>query len=417
MRKKRIKQAYAFILIILLIQLLMPTTVLALSPASTPTYFGMDVSAWQGYINYEQVKAEGIEFVYIKATEGTSYTDSYLRYNYENAKKQGMKVGVYHFVRATSSEGAKAEARYFARAISGLEIDCRLAMDFEEFGNLSVEQINEISLSFLTETQAITGKEMVIYSNTNDAINIFSQNLANNYPLWVANYGVNEPYDNGKWNSWVGFQYTSSGSLNGVNGNVDLDRFTKEILLEDSSPIPTPEPNPNPETPTKENITYTVKRGDTLSQIALDYGTTVQELVRLNNIANPNLIYVGQKLIIQMAQASEQNEIVYTVKRGDTLSQIAMEYGTTVSSIVELNQIPNPNLIYIGQKIKIRTNDGEDSIHDCGHIIYRIKWGDTLTSIARRYNVSIQSIVEQNNIGNPNLIYAGRLLRICRYPN
>lgn len=413
MKRKGVKPIYVSILIILLLQLLMPTTVLALSPASLPTYLGMDVSAWQGYIDYAKAKADGIEFVYIKATEGTWYTDRYLSYNYENAKRQGMKVGVYHFVRATSIEGARAEARYFANAISGLEIDCRLAMDFEEFGNLSVSQINEISQVFLQETQEITGKEMVIYSNTNDAIHIFSQNLANQYPLWVANYGVDEPYDNGKWSSWVGFQYTSQGSINGVNGNVDLNRFTKEILLGNIAPIPTPDPEPED----KETIEYIVKRGDTLSQIAYTYGTTVQELVRLNNIANPNLIYVGQKLIIQIGKEDEQNEIVYTVKRGDTLSQIALDYGTTVSRLVQINNIANPNLIYVGQKIKIRTNVVEGDIHECGHIIYRIKWGDTLTSIARRYHVSIQSIVEQNNIANPNLIYAGSLLRICRYPN
>ena len=414
MSRKCIKQLYFCILFILLVQLIMPTTVFALSPASTPTYFGMDVSAWQGYIDYEKVKEEGIEFVYIKATEGTSYTDSYLKYNYENAKRQGIKVGFYHFVRARNSEQAKAEARYFADAISGLEPDCRLAMDFEVFGSLSLDQINEISLSFLTETQKITGKEMVIYSNTNDARYIFSQNLANNYPLWVANYGVSEPYDNGKWNSWIGFQYTSRGTLNGINGYVDLNRFTKEVLLENTAPIPKPEPMPD----TEENaqIEYIVKRGDTLSQIAYNYGTTVQELVRLNNISNPNLIYVGQKLIIQIEQSNE-NEIIYTVKRGDTLNKISAQYGTTVNNIVELNNITNPNLIYVGQKIVIKTAVANDTIHDCGHVIYRIKWGDTLTSIARRYNASVQSIVLENNIANPNLIFAGSLLRICRYPN
>ncbi len=411
MEKKKSKQYYILILIIFVIQIGIQNTVLALSPISTPTYLGMDVSAWQGYINYEKAKEDGIEYVYIKATEGTWYTDSYLQYNYENAKKQNLKIGVYHFVRATNENEAKAEARYFANAISGMEIDCKLAMDFEEFGNLSIEEINKISFAFLNETQRITGKEMVIYSNTNDAIHIFTQELANQYPLWVANYGVNEPYDNGKWNSWVGFQYTSRGNINGVNGYVDLNRFTKEILLEETNPIPIPEPVPEPET---SIIYYTVKRGDTLSQIALYYGTTVQDIVRANQIPNPNLIYVGQRLLIEIKQTSEKEEIEYTVKKGDTLSQIALDYNTTVESIVQINNIPNPNLIYVGQKIKIKIDDY--TIHDCGHIIYKIKWGDTMTSIAKKYGVSIQSIAEINNIENVNLIYAGEQLRICRYP-
>ncbi len=201
MKKKII---YTFLLSMLLIQIMLPSIVYAiLQPASEPTYFGMDVSAYQGYINYDKVKQEGIEFVYIKATEGTWYTDRYLKYNYENAKRVGIKVGFYHYVRATNVDSARAEARYFVNAISGLEPDCRLAMDFEDFRGLNNREVNEISNIFLEETKRLTGKDMVIYSNTYSARTVFSYELANNYPLWVAHYGVSSPSDNGKWNSWV----------------------------------------------------------------------------------------------------------------------------------------------------------------------------------------------------------------------
>ena len=412
------KFCYSIILIILLIQIFMPSIVLAvLLPSSEPTYFGMDVSSYQGYVNYDAVKQEGIQYVYIKATEGTWETDDYLKYNYENAKRVGMNVGFYHFVRARSEEGAKAEARYFANAISGMEPDCRLAMDFEIFGSLTWWEVNYLSRIFLEETKRLTGKEMVIYSNTSTAENMFSKDLAREYPLWVAQYGMPDPEDNGNWNNWVGFQYTSKGRLNGIDGYVDLDRFTKEILLDSHSPVPSPSPSPKPEPvpPSDENtIYYTVQWGDTLSQLALDYGTTVQSLVELNNIANPNLIYVGQQLIIKTNNYENDEEtITYTVVSGDTLSQIALDYDTTVSSIVALNNIPNPNLIYPGQKFIIKTNITNNESHDCGHILYKIKWGDTLTSIASRFDVSIESIVEENDIANPNLIYAGSILRIC----
>lgn len=409
------KLCYSFILVLFLIQMLMPSIVsAALLPSSEPTYFGMDVSSYQGYVDYDAVKAEGIQYVYIKATEGTWETDDYLRYNYENAKRVGMKVGFYHFVRARSEEGAKLEARYFANAISGMEPDCRLAMDFEIFGDLTWWEVNYLSRIFLEETKRLTGKDMVIYSNTNSAENMFSKELARDYPLWVAQYGVSEPEDNWNWSNWVGFQYTSKGILNGIDGYVDLDRFTKEILLDNHEPVPSPSPKPEPENPdTGETVYYTVKWGDTLSQIALDYGTTVQSLVDLNNIANPNLIYVGQRLIIRTNSSTNQGTIVYTVVSGDTLSQIAQDYGTTVSSIVALNNIPNPNLIYPGQKFIIKTSGENNDSHDCGHVLYLIKWGDTLTSIANKFNVTIQSIVEENDIANPNLIYAGSILRIC----
>ena len=408
MRKKII---YIFLLSLILVQIVFPTIVLAISAASEPTYLGIDVSSWQGYIDYDKVRNDGVDYVYIKATEGATYTDEYLKYNYTNAKRVGMKVGFYHFLRARSTDRARQEAKHFASAIAGLEPDCRLAMDFEEFGSLTNYQINEISLAFLEETKAITGKDLVIYSNTYSATTKFSQELANNYPLWVAHYGVNNPSDNGKWAYWVGFQYTSKGRINGINGNVDLNRFTKEILLDNFEISPVPKPEGIPEE--QQTIYYTVKWGDTLSQIALDYRTTVNNLVNLNNIQNPNLIYVGQKLLIMINEQSQENELIYTVKWGDTLSQIALEYGTTVNSLVNLNNIQNPNLIYVGQKIIIRTSENEDIMHDCGHIIYHIKWGDTLTSIANKLGVSIQSIVDENDIQNPNLIYAGAYLRIC----
>lgn len=101
----------------------------------------------------------------------------------------------------------------------------------------------------------------------------------------------------------------------------------------------------------KTAITYTVKKGDTLSEIAMKYGTTYQELARINNIANPDLIYVGQVIKINVT-----TETTYTVKSGDTLSGIANKYGTTWQKLYEKNKsvIGNdPNLIKPGQVLKI----------------------------------------------------------------
>ena len=106
----------------------------------------------------------------------------------------------------------------------------------------------------------------------------------------------------------------------------------------------------------------------------------------------------------------------YTVKRGNTLSGIASEFGTTVSEIAGLNNIQNPNLIFTGQVLKIDVTRNFSEItsnsYDMNHIIYTIKYGNTLTSISRMFNVSIQSIAILNNIKNINLIFAGERLRI-----
>ena len=103
----------------------------ALEPSSNVVYEGIDVSAYQGYIDYERVRNAGIEIVYIKSSEGTTLEDPYFRTNYNNVKANGLKVGFYHFIRARNEEEARREAEFFARVISGTNPDCRLAIDFE----------------------------------------------------------------------------------------------------------------------------------------------------------------------------------------------------------------------------------------------------------------------------------------------
>lgn len=85
----------------------------ALSPASSLEYQGIDVSNWQGYINYNQVKQSGIDVVYIKASQGTNIKDAYFDINYENAKANGLKVGFYHFLTATNVEEARKRSTIF----------------------------------------------------------------------------------------------------------------------------------------------------------------------------------------------------------------------------------------------------------------------------------------------------------------
>lgn len=90
--------------------------------------------------------------------------------------------------------------------------------------------------------------------------------------------------------------------------------------------------------------------------------------------------------------------------------------GTTVNEIVGLNNITNPNLIYVGEILKIDTTHDISVItsdkHETNHIIYTVQYGDTLSSIAQKYGVPIRCIVQLNNISNPNLIFAGERLRI-----
>lgn len=330
------------------------TQAFAFSQSSEKLYNGIDVSEWQGNIDFGEVARAGIEVVYIRASEGRGYVDPYFRENYEKAKANGLRTGFYHFLTATNEAEAKEEAEFFVSNIKGLEPDCRLAMDFEVFDGLDVSTINEISRVFLETVEKLSGKECVIYSDAYNARTVFSKELAEDYPIWVADYFVEEPESNDKWKFWVGFQYSDRGIINGIDGNVDRDYFTNGVFLNNVSQIPK-------DTVTDKNQEFKyirVNRGETLSGIAIKYNTSYQYLARINSIANPNLIYVGQELKVPVLadyNIHDTSHRLYIVRRGNTLTQIAREYGVTIENIVELNGIANPNLIYIGETLRIPT--------------------------------------------------------------
>lgn len=392
----------------------------ALTPSSEEQYQGIDVSDWQGYIDYSRVKSSGIEIVYIKSSQGSNIKDPYFDINYENAKANGLRVGFYHFLTATNATEAEQQARFFASVISGKTPDCKLAMDYEVFGGVSVGEINNIAQIFLESVKRLTNKEVIIYSDLSNSREVFSRELAQNYPLWIAYYGDYNQLRNieTNWETWQGVQYTDRGRVAGISGNVDRDIYTKEIFLGEISQIPQTE-NPNNTTNT-QTIYYTVQRGDTLSQIAQRYGTTVQEIASINNISNPNLIYPGQVYRILTNSTTNGSEtrgtgsITYTVRRGDTLSQIAKAYGVTIAHLVEINGIQNPNLIYPGQKIRITESNSttlNETVQNTRYT-YIVRKGDTLSQIAKIYGVSVSYLARINNISNPNLIYPGQRIRI-----
>lgn len=392
-------------------------SVYALTPISRLRYEGIDVSDWQRYIDYAQVKSSGIEIVYIKASQGESIKDPYFEINYENAKRNNLKVGFYHFLTATTIEGAEREAIFFASVISGKQADCKLAMDYEQFNENTKEQINQIALAFIQKVKELTDKQVIIYSDLYNSENTFNTETSSQGELWLAYYGDfnNIENFNSSWSTFVGVQYTDRGVVDGIETNVDRNLFSQEIFLEDSSTIiNTENPNGNYNT---ETIYYTVRRGDTLSKIALQYGTTVQEIAEINGIKNVNLIYPGQILRIVTNsnipgnQTNSTNKTYYTIKRGDTLWGISTRYGIPVENIVRWNNISNPNLIYPGQRL-ILFGIFSSSTNSNNAIYYTVQRGDTLWGIARRYRTCPRRIARINGIRNSNLIYPGQILRI-----
>ena len=186
-----------------------------------------------------------------------------------------------------------------------------------------------------------------------------------------ARYGKNTGTYNPAYPCHAGVdlhQFTSNGHCPGIAANVDLSRLTgtkaESWFTGGSAPAPAPAPKPTPApapAPSGGNY-YTVVKGDNLTKIAQRYGTTVANLVAWNGIKNPNLIYPGQKLLVKggatpkpaPAPAPKPAAQYYTVVRGDNLTKIAKKYGTTVNQLVAWNGIKNPNLIYAGQKLRVK---------------------------------------------------------------
>lgn len=373
----------------------------AIPPSGGRQYRGIDISEFQGEIDFEEVRRSGIEAVYIRVGAG-EYTDEYFAENYERAKAAGLKIGFYHYVTARSVEEGRRQARFFASLAAGREPDMRLAMDFEYFGSLSVSQINAISEAYLDELTALTRREAVIYSDLSNARNIFSRALAEKYPLWAAQYGADEPSANGKWREWVGFQYTDEGRVGGIYGNVDRNIFTEGIFLSDSWRIDG-EKRTTVRARTR-TLTVYVRAGDTLWAIAREYGTTVGAIVRENRIVDPNRIFAGERLRITLP-ARGNGEEIYTVRRGDTPISIAGKFGVTLSALEDRNGLERGETIYAEDKLSIpgARMSGE---------FYVVRPGDTLFYISRRTGVPIRTLVGINRIKDPDLIYAGEHLKL-----
>jgi LysM repeat protein len=160
---------------------------------------------------------------------------------------------------------------------------------------------------------------------------------------------------------------------------------------------------------------HIVHWGETLSGIAMRYGTTVRAIMNANHIPNPNRIFAGQRIVIPCATTAQPGPVggnVDYVRPGDTLSGIACRFGVSVNSLVQANGIANPNCIYAGQKLHI---PGWSYIHQPAtwdHHYYTVRAGDTLSGIAWRFGTSAWAIASANNLHNLNVVYAGQVIYI-----
>lgn len=211
---------------------------------------GIDVSAYQGDINWSQVKDSDVDFAFVKATEGLLYTDAKFIYNWQSMKDEGITRGVYHFVRPLPGNGsiettallnhAEAQVVKMHKVVGNLsDGDLCPVIDLEETGAIGKDQWMMLSrpavayfiLSLCLQVKKMFGVDPIIYSRTNWLVNnILSRELLVEYPLWLAQYSVKPPVAPKPWTEWRLWQYSAAGRVAGIHLDVDMNVTTVKGL-------------------------------------------------------------------------------------------------------------------------------------------------------------------------------------------
>lgn len=304
---------------------------------------GIDISHHQKGIDLGAIDTD---FVIIKATEGNGYTDEMCDTFYQKAKSLGKKLGVYHFARPDLGNTAEAEADWFVKETLGYHKEAMLILDWES-GNL---QDTTWARKWLDRVYSKTGVRPVIYMSGSVMRSAnWGDVVAGDYGLWVANYGSNDgtPQDSvfdkyplKYWSFYALWQYTSVGRLNGYNGNLDLNYFSGDGNAWDKYAGGSP---------SSSNVKPVEKSIDELAQevIAGKHGNGDARKQALGSRYDEVQARVNEILGINQVE-------YYIVQSGDNLTKIANRYGTTVNQLVAWNNIANPNLIYPGQKLRVK---------------------------------------------------------------
>ena len=320
---------------------------------------GIDVSHWQGPIDWAKVKAAGIQFAIIKAggSDAGLYTDPRWEENYRGAKANGIAVGAYYFVgpACTTAEAGRADAGRFLSQLAGKQLEYPVFMDVEATTANAKAGATEAAIAFCRELEG-AGYYAGIYSSTYSGFrDRLDDSKLSPFTHWAAQYASKCTYG-GTYGIW---QYSSSGRVNGINGNVDLDvsyidypsiikaggfnGYAKANGSQPGSPAPAP-------VPARKSV-------DELANEVLA-GRWGNEEDRKKRITTAGYDYATvQARVNEMLKAqSRPKAVYYTVQRGDTLSAIVKKYSTTVSAIQRLNRslIKNINLIQAGWKIRVR---------------------------------------------------------------
>ena len=190
---------------------------------------GIDVSKWQGEIDWKKVSASGIDFAMIRSSYGSEHTDEMLKKNVAGCEKYGIDYGFYHYTYAKSVSEARKEARYFLSRIKNYDPSYPVVLDIEEeyFKKMDRKKVTDIIVAFMTELEK-AGYYATVYSYAIFFRDNVDMSRIQKYDIWVASWGDEEKLNNSYDDHYGMWQYSSTGSVNGIDGEVDLNYAYKD---------------------------------------------------------------------------------------------------------------------------------------------------------------------------------------------
>lgn len=316
---------------------------------------GIDISHWQT-VNDWNALSKVIDFIYLKSTEDSLYTDSKLIDNYNAAKSVGLLVGFYHYARPNSADDGLKEADFFISKVGSLKADLPHVLDIEtNTGGLSTADIDRFCINWAERVHSVTKNSVWIYSYYSFIKNNLGKEL-NAYPLWYANYTAQGNVGDGKvWSSIIARQYSETGKVAGISDNVDMDIILDDSFLHPSIP---------PYVPVSHGVVMKVKAvGGNDIRTAPDHragfvrntedGELFDVYVNVNdwhNVGGASWIdgNNGQNL-------SWLREYVYvTAQPGDYVSKWAKAYGSTLADIKAWNGLDDKYTILAGYSYRVK---------------------------------------------------------------
>ena len=201
---------------------------------------------------------------------------------------------------------------------------------------------------------------------------------------------------------------TTVGMITRYNGIIEPDRIYPDQILR----IPVSEiPAKNTSCKLQSSIDHIVKSGDTLSSISRLHGVSVEKIAEYNGLSDPDDIKAGQVLKIPITPNTKWKSQEYTIQKGDTLTSIADKYNTSVGKLAQKNNISDPDVIIEGQTLRVPSPTGSQK-DGTERTIYIVQEGDTLWMIARKYGVSVAYLINLNRLTDPDRIYTGQTIYI-----